>query len=515
MPRQDVEVNVTGKINRRDPIDELATGEVNTRENLMVIGVGNNKTLKKVPGSNRLTDGDITGKYTWAGRYYDGQTAKTFAYNQTLGKMYHIAPSGAETVVLPSLTTLAYPAAETMKVGSYNKMYVAVGASGMFSHDGNNGHTMEAESDVTLDFVGMVSHLDRMWGFEEDSEDLYFSKNLTPTNFTDTDDAGTITIGAKRGAKIMQIALLNEVLYIFKEDSIWVLQERTPNTFRVREVHPNLGVAARRSVQNVESGIIFLGSDYEFYFFGGTLASTQLLSYNVVMGGDYTKDLEPIINKNTARIEQVCSAFHDHTYRCSFVESGQNDNDLEYVYNTVNQTEWFTRGNKVSCYVVYDKIPDKQELVTGRSDAGLLMLQHEGLNYDNGATSPVMSVRLKTAAIGKNIRNKRFFKVWGDFQVLGAEPLKLFYKVDTRLSDADRVTEEMAIQGETKSPITAIKISNQFSITSRAILKMGSSRGQSISFEIDDRSKDLDFSFSRIWVEVVVRDKKRSKHVGV
>ena len=71
----------------------------------------------------------------------------------------------------------------------------------MYSHDGNLSNNFRIETAVTRNFVWMVSFLDRMFAFEEDSEDLYFSANLVPTDFTNSTDAGLITIGAKGGAR--------------------------------------------------------------------------------------------------------------------------------------------------------------------------------------------------------------------------------------------------------------------------------------------------------------------------
>jgi len=219
MPVQDLKLMMGGKVNRRDPIDELAEGDVRSRENFMVVGVGKNTRVnKKMSGSSRYSTNDITDSIRWLARYYNenSQTRKTFAFAN--GKLYHYAPNGDETEKITDMEATAIPDHEIMKVSGNIIMYVVDGSTGMRSHDGNEGHDWITETDVTLNFVKIVSHLDRLWGFEENSDNLYFSANLAPTDFTSATDAGVITIGAQRGSRIKNVFLWNEVLYILKED---------------------------------------------------------------------------------------------------------------------------------------------------------------------------------------------------------------------------------------------------------------------------------------------------------
>jgi hypothetical protein len=513
MPIQQVTIKPVNTMNRRDVIDMIADDEVSTRENFIVEGVGNNKVNRKSPGSKRITSSALTNKFTWLGRYYSGSTAKTFGYSN--GALYHVSPAGATTSKVGSLEPTAYPHSEIMKVSGANIMYFVDGFNGMYSHDGNDDHSWKKESSVTLNFVYIISHLDRMWGFTEDSEDLYFSKNLVPTDFTDVDDSGTITIGAKRGKKIMAMALLNEVLYIFKEDSIWVLVGRTPSEFQVREIHPFLGTSSRFSVQNVETAIMFLASDFEVYSFGGTFDSTKLISYNIALGGDLTSHLPEIINTN--RVDQCYGAFHNHFYRLSFVETTQTENKMEYLFNTVNQTDSFTRGNNVSCYVVLNTLPDKNLLYTGRSDTGHIMLQYDGKNYDNDDSTSTMSYKIRTKSVraqDEAVFNVRWEKIWANIKVQGAQLLPINYYLDARNANSDARTENMTTQGETKS-VATITINSQESISSRAVLKRAGSIGQSISLEIDDSGRDIDIVFSSFVLDAIVKTKKRNEKVGV
>lgn len=519
MSRTSSKIAPVGMLDRRNPVVLGESTDVIIRENLLVIGEKKGvRKIKKIPGSDRYNATSVGSTPFVSGyRYYTKKLyRKTFAYNQN-GYLYHIDDIGNTSQLLGIFSPLAYPCFETIRVSGGDILLFSEGiTAGMYSYDGNPGNTFIKESQVTLNFVDMVGHLDRLFGFEEDSEDLYFSKNLVPTNFTDSTDAGVITIGPKRGSKIQKIWVDNETLYIGKTDSIWVLEGRQPSEFRVREVVPNLGIAARRSVANVSQGVCFLASDYEVYSF--VSEKLTLLTYNVAMGGDLStvSPLGPIINRD--RMEQVTACYHNFLYRLSFVEDqgGATKNNMEYIFNTINETDAFTRDNNVSCYIVYDRFPDKKQLVTGRSDIGRLMYQYRGLNWDNQDTNSKMSFRVKTKFIGlEEARNFRLRKTWLNCGTIGGEPVPIRTYLDARNALSDATNDEYAQQGEYKNPITAIKINSQDNITSRGIPRHGSSKGQNISFEINENRRSFDFEMTSFEMEIISKSKKRNHRVGV
>lgn len=510
--KQIIPIKCDGRINRRDLANLIDEGEVLDRTNFMVIGNGKEKRNRKVPGASRFSSQTLGSSYNSAYRYYTkANVRKSFGHNA--GKIYHIDDNGIETEVLSAFMPTAKPCWEVMRISSNDILFVSEGIStGLYSHDGNISNTFQKETSVTLNFVGMLAHLDRLFGFEEDSEDLYGSKTLEPTNFTDSTDAFVITIGPKRGSKIMGIALLYGTIYIFKQDSIWRLTGRTPAEFNVEEVHPSLGCAARGSIQNTDRGIIFLGSDFEWHFFGGTIESTVMLTYKLAVGGDSTKNLVPLINK--LKTDSICSTFHDKIYRCSFVGAFGNTNEWEYCFNTINETDFLTYGFNISSYLKWDRQPDQNELFTGRTDLGRLMKMNVGLNVDNGATNPSMYFKLQTKFVGsgdpRNFRAKRAFFNCG---VLGAEPIRAYYYLDCRIAQSDAGNDVWITRGETKA-VGDSKIASQTAITSRVNLKYAKSKGQSISFAIDHVGRDVDFELASINLEAIVKPTKFSEKVA-
>jgi len=215
-------------------------------------------------------------------------------------------------------------------------------------------------------------------------------------------------------------------------------------------------------------------------------------------------------------MREIRSCFHNHIYRCSFVENGKVTNNLEWCFNATNETDFITRDNNVSCYILWDRIPDQNQLITGRSDTGRLMFQYRGLNWDNQSANATMPIKLNTKFWGlKQPINFRVKKAWLNVMVLGAAPINVGYYVDTRNALSDRQTDEWATQGEYKSPTNFIRINSQQSITSRQVLKHEGADGQSIGFEIDQNIQNTDFAFSSINFEVIVKKAKRNQKVGV
>ena len=253
-------------------------------------------------------------------------------------------------------------------------------------------------------------------------------------------------------------------------------------------------------------------SDYEVYSIVGN--QFKLLTYNVALSGDLTKNLLPIVKLD--QMDSIVATYHNFMYRMSFTESGGTYNNMEYCFDTINETEFFTRGNNVGSYLVYDRIPDKKELVTGRSDLGRLMKQYHGLNWDNQATGASMNIKTKTKFNGLGqARNFRLRKAWLNSGVLGAIPIPVRTYLDARNATSDSTSEEMTVYGEYKNPIILVKIASQDALTSRQIPRHGNAKGQTVAFEINENIPDLDFEMLSFEGEIIMKAHKRNIRVGI
>lgn len=504
----------TGKVDRRSKIDEMADDSVMSRENLMVIGT-KIKKIKKIPGSDRYNATTFTTyPSTWAARYYTkANLRKNFFFSQ--GNLNAIDNQGNVSTLLSVFAPTAYPCSFEMRVSGGDNLYFCEGKNtGIYSYDGNAANQFNYEPSVTLNPVGAISWLDRAWVFEEDSEILYFSVNLNPLNFTDATDAGAIVIGAKRGSKIQQIIVFNEVMYVFKTDSVWVIRGRSPADFAVYQVIAEFGLAARRSLVDTGNSLMGLMSDFEVHSFQSGIADSTLLTYDLALGGDLTKDLIPIINRD--RMDQVCATYHNLIYRMSFVENGDTVNKMEYCYNKANGIEWLTRGANISCYLRYDRFPDYPELITGRSDDGFLMYQYRQLNWDNQGSTSTMPIKMQTKFYNlKQPRNFRIKKFWLNGTVLGAADLSTNLYIDGRNALSDSTSDSFSTMGEYKSPTNFVRIVSQSIYTSRMIPRHNNSNCQNFSLEINENINNRDLEFSSIDAEIIMKSLKRSIKVGV
>jgi len=517
------DIDTTGVVNRIDAVDALQKGEVLSRENLRVIGINAEKRNKKFPGSDRYNSTEVSGGIFLSGyRYYNVNFAVTFLYwwnKGSEGRLYHIDNLGNLTLkeTLP-VTGYPQPCWAQIKVSGNNLLLFSDGFNDIWSYDGNLDYAW-INRDSGVSPVWMEIHLDRVFAFEENSDVLLFAINSTgggnPTDFDNSTDAGEITVEPSRGSRLQWGILDNETLYLWKNDKICVLEGRTPSEFSIRVPHPDKGTPARHSVIKGESTTFFLADDIEFYSFGGSKGSTQLISYKMAVGGDLSKDLVPIINEN--RMDEIVACYHDHLYRCSFVESGEVINKLEYFFDTTNKTDGLTRGNNVSCYLIYDKVPpNNKQLLTGRTDAGYMMYQHRGLNWDNNASSPTMSVKIQSAFVklDQTIMT-RVVRVFGNFQVLGAEDLRIRHFIDARNATSDSVEIPIPIQGETKNITNFIRVNAQASVTTRQVMPWARAKALSHSLKIDMDRNNIDLSFSKFQMEIVKKNRKMRKAVGI
>src|SRR3990167_9411973 len=174
-----LDLKPTGRINRRSMVTTIEDDQVLARENMMVIGSKKEGLyIKKMSGSSRYNSTSVgSNGITWADRYYAASNRKNFMFSN--GVLYFIDENGNTSSLLSFFNQTAIPCSMSFRVSSSDIMYFSEGVStGMYSHDGNIANTFQKEEAVTLNFVDLVQFLDRTFAFEEDSEDLYFSKNL-------------------------------------------------------------------------------------------------------------------------------------------------------------------------------------------------------------------------------------------------------------------------------------------------------------------------------------------------
>ena len=495
-------------LNRVDPAHLIKPGQVRESKNLLpYFG-----KLVKTKGTTRYNTTALSYPVTWAHRFYgrreDGsESKKSFLFAGGTTYVGNDA-TGALTAAQGGFQASGYPSDETMQVsGNIVLFFFNDGLDVPYTYDGNDGNVFN-KSSITLKPVQGVSWLDRLWVFEKDDNVLYYSKTLYPENFTDSTDAGEATIGIRKGEKIMGLTIYADTLYIFTNYTMYRIEGRTPATFQLRIVHPSLGLAATHALVNVETTMMFLGSDYEIYSSGGTQGTTKIMSRDL--------DFSSMLDRNHA--ERVTATYHDHwvrfAYQPSDVVSGSTYNSDEILFNTLDpassgQPKWgHIRGTRVACYSVWDRQGDKNELVTGRSDIGCLMYHNRTDNFDGSAIETKVLTRDILLSPYRNARIK-------EYHILGAPEGDYNVQFKTYLNGrTDYPTNDpLNLKGETVS-LGLINISTQVRMNDRIIPDIDYSRGQSVAFEIYDNTANRAMEIYSITSVLRTKERLTSQIVG-
>ena len=497
-------------LNRVLPSHELPPGQLQKSMNMYPT----HGVLKKVEGTERYNL-DSLGNHpiTWVHRYYgrkaDGQKVKKVFcfYDDAI----YVGNDQARTLsaVESGFNKGGYPSSEIIQVGGNARMYFFnEGKDVPYYYEGGTGNTFY-QSAITLQPIMGVAWLDRLWVFEENSNVLYYSKNLDPENFTDSTDAGEIQIGISKREIIMGIIRYNDTLYIFSDRKIYYISGRTPSTFSVREIHANLGLGATHALCAVEASIVFMGSDFELYSFDGSLASIRCISLEL----NFRDMINPL------KAERVVCGYHNDLLRVSFEPFSQESttvfNSDELITNVKDfgqngQPKWgHARGTNVSCYSVWNRFGDRNELVTGRSDnTGCLMFHGRTNNFDGQAIEIQARTRDIVASLDTNVRIPT---IYVNGKTNGENTIVVRSYLDTRNSEYS--TNDISQEGEVYT-LGFIRIAQQAAFNERMQLDIDKSKGQMISIEIWNNTLDRDIQIYSFSVGIRKSAKKLKATIG-
>ena len=407
--------------------------------------------------------------------------------------------------VLDNLTTDLWPESMTIQVAGVSRMYFMNGEDTLHYYEGASDGSW-TESAITYKFQQGVEWLERLWAFEADDSTLYFSKPYDPENFTDSSYAGSIVIGNAKDSVIRRIELLGEYLFIFKNTGIYVIYGRTPATFQVRQVTDKFGLAAQRGLCKVPGyGIVFVNEfDKEIYSFGGTEGSIRKISLEL--------EFQSLIDMT--KLENICCIVHNDLFRLSFqhfeATSDSQYNSHEAIFPIYEQNsrglpKWTTtKGANINCYSIWNRQGDRNLLVTGRSDTGLLMRHGLSDNWDNTAMELIMRTKEITPVVGYN---SRFTDILLDGVPIGDKTVTFRYYLDT--STGPRGETEYDLLGAQQA-YELIEIPTYLRFGERIVPVSDKSKGMGISCEIYDNQLDTKVTLYSIKILYIVREKKHA-----
>lgn len=468
---------------------------------------------KKIPGTVRYnvtaTGNTIAHAVKWAVRYYgiqaDGSFVKrTFCYSN--GNIYlGNDVTGALTSVYSGLKVDCYPEHVIQQVAGNSRMFLFNGYDTPLYYEGDALGTFY-QSAITYKFVQGVIKDDRLWGFTRNSSTLYFSRILYPEDFSVT-YGGSIIIGNEKDSFIRRIELLGDDLYIFKNDSIWVLRGSTKASYTVDRVISNMGLLAQRALTQVSSALVFVcQQDKEIYEFTET-PSPRKLSSNLFDRKIGFKDLLDL----TKTDDIVCGwDTVNNLFRVSFndIAARESYQNSELIFptddfNKGGRPKWSqTYGARISCYSLQTRQGD-HELLTGRADLGALMYHNRGYDFDNRAIETILRTDDFIPSAGRNTQFDGLYP--RGVPSNGTITIRAY--LNHRHSG--RSSQAMADIGE-QDTLGGIVLSTQYRFGNYLPLLTGQNVGESLALEFYDAEHGKNIQLEDVVLDVVKRDKIRS-----
>ena len=496
-----------GQIDRRSPPNEGNPSDPVLRENWLA----RDGILHKPKGTERAVTALLDDIPRWSERYYTVETGqispKTFVYTQD-GKIWVINDQAQTATEIKDLLNLnAYPNSILFKTASQTRMFLVDGKD-LYEYDGNNDNkfdkvTLLDADGKTINPIALIEHKDRLILVSETV--LYISKNLQPTVFDDANDSLAVIVGSAKG-KNLGVGTLEDKLYIFNTEGIFALTGDVISalaiTFEIRLVDEKK-IIAGRTLAKVEKAWNFLADDYEVWSWDGI--NSQMLSFNF--------KLKDFVFQNRTMLDKAVSTYFNNYYMLSFVENGDVEPDTEIWWDAFENKIDVVKGRNVSYYMKTDPTRETNFLQTGRSDVNRIMNTERTNAFDNTAIVKRLRTRNLTVRKGENVRFTAFYF---EFEPTGdTENVTIKYLLNSRLSNpngAQNVTSQN-LKGEVIT-LGGIEIKNQNHFTGRIRPRINYSRGESIAFEFEDSTLNLDVKLSGLGFDFTRKTKVKKKTVG-
>lgn len=111
--------------------------------------------------------------------------------------------------------------------------------------------------------VAVISHRGRLWALDPTNSRIMYSDANAPDTWQTT---STLDVGKGDGDFLSALAVINDVLYIFKTHSMWALYNSAPNPpdWILRQVNSSVGCSGPNALEEVNGLVYFIGP-YGFY----------------------------------------------------------------------------------------------------------------------------------------------------------------------------------------------------------------------------------------------------------
>ena len=338
----------------------------------------------------------------------------------------------------------------------------------------------------TIEPIDICFYQDRFFVLVKKRNIVLFCKNLEPENWNDSTDAGLIQLPAGNGGYPTKLFVHRGFLHVIHDDYFTPISGNSALTYGVNpgDVVYGFGSRAPLSVISLKKYFGFLNSDdNEYYLSGGTLDSTTQSPLSDPIG------LRNLINPTKAHLTAATFDPNINCIRIGYTPYGEAVNNSEAIYS-FEEKKWAgeTYGKKIARYFVQDGPGDNSEVMTLRSDTGLVMFEGRGLNLDATTTpnsgSP-QRYRFVTGDYAEDyIHDLQFTEFFIDAKPYGTlTKLPLAYYLDARITA--RGLEQVTLQGEVIN-LGLIEIGEQNVYFDRIMPLIDRSKGRMIRFESDE-----------------------------
>lgn len=159
----------------------------------------------------------------------------------------------------------------------------------------------------------------RVWIAKDDM--LFWSKFLDATNWTATEDAGSVQYFTERGGNITALKNFYGDKYVWKKDSMAVVQGKNFFTFKLEEISNDIGCVSFKTVQEVGDTLYWLGENDVYEFRGGLPRA---------IGQPIRKYLDRI---NPSQIDKCCAITDGIRYYLCLVVDSNTEPTVRLVYD--------------------------------------------------------------------------------------------------------------------------------------------------------------------------------------
>ena len=225
----------------------------------------------------------------------------------------------------------------------------------------------------------------------------------------------------------------------------------------------------------------------------------------------HDEKLEDFVNPYPDMLKKAVGTYEDNYYKLSFVENQYAYNNLEAWWCSLEEKIDFVRGRNVAAYLYVDPTKEKTYHKFCSSSSNTIMWGELGLNFGNLAIVSKLWTRDILIKKGRNVRISAIYPV---IDPTGNTNIIFAYLLDGRMSGLDanaRWTQNFQGEVITLGTVT-FKLQNE--VTYRVRPKINYSRGTSITFYVEDSTKDAEFNLQGIGLDVIDKFKKKGRGIG-